>query len=33
MVSPRSGEARAPKKVPADKMDTMADDWDGDTSK
>jgi hypothetical protein len=32
MLSAMRGEARAPKKVPADRMETMADSWDGDTS-
>ena len=33
IVSAMKGEAKAPKKVPADKMETMADDSDGVTSR
>lgn len=29
ILSAKKGEARAPKKVPADRMETMADCWDG----
>ena len=32
MLSANRGDARAPKKVPAERMDTMTDDWDGETS-
>lgn len=31
MLSARNGELRAPKKVPAERMDTMAEVCDGDT--